>query len=453
MTSPPYWGLRDYGVSGQIGLEDSFEEFIDKLSAVCSQVMRVLKPSGSFYLNLGDTYAGSNMGLRDVRVHKSLQYPEANSQYPSFSVQSKVVGVHRKSLIGIPWRIALRLIDDGWILRNDIIWHKPNHMPSSVKDRLSSSYEHVFHFVKSPRYYYDLDAIRVPHKTASIKRMLLAAKEGLKPKTTKYTPDRVGDKGAQGGRYFVPKWAAEYYRQKVDWKARLAKTDRPLKPPHGVSIGGGHSGLSGANGKYGILPLNFPSHNAYKLGIYRDSNQIMNPLGKNPGDLWEITTRSFCGAHFAVYPEMLCVRPILSASPEKVCTKCGSPARKVSNGFAMKPFNIRYRDGKSGRLSKKWGDMVTAPTEETQVYSEQNYRVRSAERVVWPGCSCNVGFKPATILDPFAGSCTTLKVANDHGRNAIGIEINPDYIDVARQRLGLSKDSEALQVIYQNKPA
>lgn len=127
LTSPPYYQLRDYGVAGQLGLEETTAEYVAKLLDIVRELRRVLKPSGSVFLNLGDTY-------------------------------------QRKSLLGIPWRVALEMLEEGWLLRNAIVWHKPNALPRPFTDRLTTTYELVFHFVKRERYYYDLDAIRVPHK-------------------------------------------------------------------------------------------------------------------------------------------------------------------------------------------------------------------------------------------------------------------------------------------------
>ena len=135
VTSPPYFGLRDYGVEGQIGSESTPAEFVAALVAVFREARRVLADDGTLWLNLGDSYASSAKGS----------------------------GGTGKNLLGIPWRVAFALQDDGWILRNDIIWHKPNAMPESVTDRLSNRHEHLFMLSKSPRYWFDLDSIREPH--------------------------------------------------------------------------------------------------------------------------------------------------------------------------------------------------------------------------------------------------------------------------------------------------
>jgi len=154
MFSPPYWGLRDYQVEGQIGLEPTLEEYLDKLVRGCREIKRILKKTGSMYIVIGDSYTSTTTGSLGKngwsRPHSRNQSIEAR-KHRNFGK------IPQKCLLGIPWRLALRLIDDGWILRNDIIWYKPNHMPESVKDRLTNTYEHIFHFVKSRKYYYNLD--------------------------------------------------------------------------------------------------------------------------------------------------------------------------------------------------------------------------------------------------------------------------------------------------------
>ncbi|WNM65636.1 DNA methyltransferase [Mycobacterium phage Rialto] len=141
VTSPPYYGLRDYGAEGQYGLEESPAAYVETMRTLFAELRRVLADDGTLWLNIGDSYA---TGGADVPP---------------------------KNLIGIPWRVAFALQDDGWILRNDIIWYKPNGMPESVTDRLASKHEYVFMFSKQQRYWFDLDAIREPHSTATVARL------------------------------------------------------------------------------------------------------------------------------------------------------------------------------------------------------------------------------------------------------------------------------------------
>ena len=158
VTSPPYYGLRDYGVDGQIGLEQSPEEYVAKMVDVFREVRRVLRDDGTVWLNIGDSYAGSCNGAGDKREHAGLGHKISeryNGQKPGTPA-----GYKPKDLIGIPWRVAFALQADGWWLRSDIIWHKPNPMPESVRDRPTKAHEYMFLLSKSARYYYDADAVR-----------------------------------------------------------------------------------------------------------------------------------------------------------------------------------------------------------------------------------------------------------------------------------------------------
>ena len=143
VTSPPYWKLKDYGVKGQIGLEETPEEYVGKLVAMFHEVRRLLKDNGTLWLNLGDTYCRSWMRC----------------------------GLQTKELVGIPWKVAFALQRDGWRLRSDIIWHKPDAMPEGVNDRPTRAHEYIFLLTKNKNYYYNADAIREPHKPESLKRM------------------------------------------------------------------------------------------------------------------------------------------------------------------------------------------------------------------------------------------------------------------------------------------
>ena len=274
VTSPPYWGLRDYGQPGQIGLEPSPAEYVDRIVQVFRSVWRVLRDDGTLWLNLGDSYTsggrdgfGPQSGKQQTNVG-SLGMPRA-MQPP---------GLKPKDLVGIPWRVAFALQADGWYLRSDIIWSKPNPMPESVTDRPTKAHEYVFLLSKRPRYFYDADAIREPHES------------------TRW-----------GGRHSGP--------NTDDWKngSRIRERDDRDHYPDG---------------------------------------------GRNARSVWEIATQPFPEAHFATYPAALVRRCILAGSRE--------------------------------------GD---------------------------------------TVLDPFVGSGTTAHVARKHGRHAIGIDLNSDYLEIAARRL------------------
>lgn len=201
VTSPPYFGLRDYGVEGQIGLEQTPAEYIAKLVEVFREVRRVLRDDGTLWLNLGDSYASSAKGSGGAG--KSTLGPNGDLQNIDFQKMEPRrfdCGVPDKNLLGIPWRIAFALQDDGWYLRQDIIWSKPNPMPESVRDRCTKAHEYLFLLTKSPRYYFDADAIKEPATHAgrvveydgTQKNSVAAADPRMRTRIAKTTT--VGDK-------------------------------------------------------------------------------------------------------------------------------------------------------------------------------------------------------------------------------------------------------------------
>ncbi|MGI8569615.1 MAG: DNA-methyltransferase [Methylocella sp.] len=159
MTSPPYWGLRDYGVAGQLGIENTPEEYVARMVEVFHEVRRVLKDDGTLWLNLGDSYAAGGNGGHGAKQH-SNRGTRALAGHP----KEAPPGLKPKDLVGITWRIAFALQADGWFLRQDIIWHKPNPMSESVSDRCTKAHEYIFLFSKSSTYYYDHEAIKEPSK-------------------------------------------------------------------------------------------------------------------------------------------------------------------------------------------------------------------------------------------------------------------------------------------------
>lgn len=288
ITSPPYWGLRDYGESDQLGLEETPEEFVDNLVKVFREVKRVLRDDGTLWLNLGDSYAGPKGNNRG----KGAGGGQERGKLLGFdNIKTKVPdGLKQKDLVGIPWRVAFALQQDGWYLRQDIIWHKPNPMPESVRDRCTKAHEYIFLLSKSPKYYFDNEAI----------------KEDAKFPDGPNSPQNI--KKGKGG--------------------------------YGMDTRGGLS-------KIGALPK------------------------KNKRSVWTVTTKPFKGAHFATFPKDLIESCVLAGCPEG-----------------------------------------------------------------------------GTVLDPFGGSGTTGIVANSHNRNAILVELNPDYVDIMQARftkeLGIFSKTEII---------
>jgi DNA modification methylase len=312
ITSPPYVQLRNYQVNGQIGLEESAAAWVDELRLVVAGVARVLKPTGSLWLNLGDSYS------RHART-----------------------GSPPKSLLLAPERLALALIEDGWIIRNKVIWAKTNPMPASVRDRLSCSWEVVYFLVRSPQYYFDLDAIRVPHRSAS--RRL----SGSTPSSMSYPPSTA-----------APIWAGP--------------------------LAGSNTGLAKLKAR----------------GV------VGHALGANPKDVWSLATANFRGEHFATFPPKLVERPLLASCPERTCVRCGKPWQRGPGQML-------------GHLATKGG--------------------------LSPGCNCHQGWRPGVVLDPFLGVGTVGLVAEAHQRDWLGIELNPNFADVARRRIQEARSKEDRQ--------
>lgn len=193
VTSPPYWGLRDYGVSGQLGLESTIGAYVHNLVVVFREVYRVLRPNGVCFLNLGDSYAGSGGPGSQYDSKATGGYKEGFNKYDN---PNKVVsGLKAKDLCGIPWRVALALQDDGWWLRSDIIWNKNNPMPESVKDRPTRSHEYIFLLTKSKKYFWNQEAVREPAKRERWGEQTCKKKfRGIVP----IDMDTLGDRRTQG---------------------------------------------------------------------------------------------------------------------------------------------------------------------------------------------------------------------------------------------------------------
>ena len=196
VTSPPYWGLRDYGRNGQLGLEETPEEYVEKMVKVFREVKRVLKDDGTVWLNLGDTYFGAKGGHWEGG--NSITNDTTGSNY---RMQRKAPPKHprlkTKDLTGIPWRVAFALQADGWWSRQDIIWHKPNPMPESVTDRCTKSHEYIFLLSKSAKYFYDADAIREPLAASTLNDIRIGCKSS-RPNSKAHELVKQGAHGSGG---------------------------------------------------------------------------------------------------------------------------------------------------------------------------------------------------------------------------------------------------------------
>ena len=432
LTSPPYWAMRDYqvretkwkdGTTCALGLEPSVEIYINHLVSIFDEIMRVLKKTGTLWINLGDTYAGSwgnyaPNGIKSVQRAKTKSgerwrrraYKDSKLRPPSSLPQT----IQQKSLCLIPARFSLGMVNHGWILRNDIIWNKPNHLPSSVKDRFSCSWEHLFFFVKARKYYFDLDSVRVPHKSLQSRKTIVARK--LKTRRGPHISGqrRCPNPGEPQSLHSNGKNPGDYWS--------VASETRRL----GAIIGkSGIVKVPGGAGWTGHPP-------GGEARIIRElDSRWLSPGGKNPGDSWKITTKPFRGAHFAVFPEQLCEQPIKAGCPLFVCNTCGTPKLDQSRGGSSSSFNIRIRDVQKKRI--KYQDRK-ASNAELGRYDEHHYTPKQGKKIVF-GCDGNSGFSPGVVLDPFMGAGTTAVVARKLGRRFIGFELNPEYVKLARKRL------------------
>lgn len=383
VTSPPYWGLRDYGVDRQIGLEASPDAYVAEMVAVFREVRRVLRDDGTLWLNLGDIYAtqpGKGSNVPQTR-NPNNNYPDAA---PHRSIA--IVGLKPKDLIGIPWMVAFALRADGWWLRSDIIWSKPNPMPESVTDRPTNAHEHVFLLTKGARYFWDQEAVREPLTESSVSRL------------SQDVASQTGSVRANGG----------------------LKANGPMR-----AVGG--------------KALTSPRHDGNSWNENNGRGFIPTQNGRNLRNVWSIATQPFSEAHFATFPPELAERCIKAGTSEKgCCAACGAPWRRVT--IKGEP-DMAHRAASGSDASGGYNGQSTKDhnAHGVQNASDVKRRILEGMRVKehdWQSsCQCNAAVVPCTVLDCFAGAFTTAMVADRLQRDAIGIELNPEYCAMATRRL------------------
>ena len=462
VTSPPYWGLRNYGVAGQLGLEKTPEEYIAKMVAVFREVRRVLRSDGTCWVNMGDSYAGSGKGghngynsttlngsghgqdqSRDAHKIMSLSKPTRFDKINTAEADGRIhtsgvippFGVKPKDLVGIPWMLAFALRADGWWLRQEIIWAKPNPMPEKVTDRCTKSHESIFLLTKSAHYFYDAEAIKEPAAASSMLR---------------WDQDIENQHGSER----VP-----------------GKTNWPMK-----AVGAGafeRLGREGANSR--MRQDRAPSHSDERkvrtagnkthktVAEYErsDSEEHRTAAGllkiadtpdpmRNKRSVWEIVTQPYAEAHFATFPEALVEPCILAGTSERgCCPACGAPWERVLAAQAdYEEFKKTERERK-GVGNSSGGGMRAGPSGAPGLTRGTGNKSVCAitETTGWqPTCSCaladlaencelRTSTTPCVVLDPFCGSGTTGVVALRYHRDFVGIELNPTYAALAERRI------------------
>jgi len=330
---------------GQLGLEPTLDLYIKHLCDIFDEIKRVLRKDGTCWVNLGDTYSATRWTNNEDSGQPMNNFKDG---WRGINPK-KLTNLEDKNLCLIPFRFAIEMQNRGWIVRNCIIWHKPNCMPSSVKDRFTVNYEYLFFFVKNKKYYFETQ---------------------YEPLAESSMKDKRKDKGLV-----------------------LHKSGKAIMPEN-------PSGMKGCS---------------------------INSNGRNKRAVWSICPQPFKEKHFATYPEELCETPIKAGCPEFVCNKCGKAREKIIE-----------REGLSSADYMRDKDKSNFKSEQGQKQNIRAPREVFERKIIEKGltnCNCNAGFSGGIVLDPFFGAGTTGLVALKQNKQFIGIELNPEYIKIAEERL------------------
>jgi DNA modification methylase len=527
-TSPPYFGLRSYLPNGhedkhkELGSESSVDAYVAEMVAVFREVRRVLRPDGVAFINLGDSYAGSwgNQGRKDERgTQRAINGPmlqNLDADYPSKQSNTGTIrdaGLKPKDLIGIPWRVAFALQADGWYLRSDIIWSKPNPMPESVRDRPTKAHEYIFLLSKSPRYFFDAEAVKEPADSAMEQwRRKNGRLESQGPKSDALRDAEIEGATRKGfadstGRNIRSVWTiAQDAGDMTEWIGKIGFCQRC----NGVRVAGNGpapmtsrdtdastgSALHPTSFERTEFPTNFllgqsaldlpsiisavtegastpptlnqspsrrtsceatppqpetlPSGNAH-----RDTNTLLTTLmsalmasenagnvcecddeSNSLGSVWNIATSPFSAAHFATFPPALAEKCIRAGTSEKgACAACGAPwvrTTEPSPEYAEKLARANDRGDWYARVG------TNEKREDGTKHGKLEGGIRPDYRTTgWqPTCThTDAPVVPCVVLDCFSGAGTTGLVADRLGRDAILVELSPQYSEMARKRI------------------
>ena len=401
VTSPPYWGLRDYKIPSVhwgaidyapmpglppvhidamdccLGLEKTPEAFVGHIVQVFREVRRVLREDGVLFLNLGDSYANDGKwGGTTGGKHAEALHGE------NVGRARRLTGLKPKDLIGIPWRVAFALQADGWYLRMDNIWHKPNPMPESVTDRTTKAHEYVFLMSKSDRYFYDAEAVKEPVNGGAHARVKASG-----PNTQMAVSRAVG---------------------RQDSKPNPSRSNIP-----------------------GVNPKAAPAGSGIKQNESFAAATTQMLSARNKRSVWTIPSSPFKGAHFACFPPKL-VEPCILAgtSARGCCAKCGASWVRVMEKAKGAPDSFNGSDFRKGKKFQSASDLTAVG---------QSERTAESKTIGWkPSCSCNAETAPCVVLDPFLGSGTSAQVALELGRQAIGIDLSSEYAELISQRTNIT---------------
>jgi DNA modification methylase len=368
---------------GSYGLEPTLEQYVANTVLIMREVARVLRDDGVLWLNIGDCFATSTNG-RSAADGKAAGKDDRTFRDKPFSTVGN--GLKPKDMCGVPWRVALALQADGWWLRRDVIWSKPNPMPESISDRPATSHEYIFMLTKAARYFYDAEAVKEPSVTGDMRR-----------------PYGSEDAWQMDGRPVEQRHGGELRN----------------RPPASATF------KRNGSKREQVIP-------GQTVGTHRPDREDTWPNGtRNLRSVWTIPTQPFSGSHFATFPDTLAERCILaSTSAAGVCAECGAPWERVTERGGL-----LAGDG-AGRLQDYTGKLNSVS--ESQ-YRGANFRKDKfapghsysvATRGWSPTCAHDSPTVPARVLDPFVGSGTTVAAARRLGRHGYGADLSLTYLRV-----------------------